>query len=40
MANRTEMLIAKFIQYRKVYEYVGCGEVTHEELQACDSGNA
>ena len=34
MANRTEMLIAKFIQYRKVYEYVGCGEVTHEELQA------
>ena len=33
MANRTEMLIAKFIQYRKVYEYVGCGEVAHEELQ-------
>lgn len=33
MANRTEMLIAKFIQYRKIYEFIGCGEATHEELQ-------
>lgn len=32
MANRTELLIAKFIQYRSIYEYVGNAEVSRSEL--------
>lgn len=32
MAIRTEELIAKFIKFRKVYEYVGCGELSQKKL--------
>lgn len=35
MPNRTELLIAKFIQYRKVYEYVGGAEISRQELLDC-----
>lgn len=35
MSNRTELLIAKFIQYRKIYEYVGYAEISHTELLEC-----
>lgn len=35
MPNRTEILIAKFIQYRKIYEYVGYAEITYAELLEC-----
>lgn len=32
MLNRTEILIAKYIQNRSVYDHIGCGEISRKEL--------
>ena len=32
MANRTDELIAKFIKFRKIYEYIGNGELSRKKL--------